>query len=59
MAQKKVTSIEVNKEKDRTNSLENALKQIGSRFDKGPGEKAICAWATKSLKRFHPYLQVH
>ena len=51
MAQKKVTSIEVNKEKDRTNSLENALKQIGSRFDKGPGEKAIMRMGDKVLEK--------
>ena len=51
MVQKKVTSIEVNKEKDRTNSLENALKQIGSRFDKGPGEKAIMRMGDKVLEK--------
>jgi len=51
MAQKKVTSIEVNKEKDRANSLENALKQIGSRFDKGPGEKAIMRMGDKVLEK--------
>ena len=51
MAQKKVTSIKVNKEKDRTNSLENALKQIGSRFDKGPGEKAIMRMGDKVLEK--------
>ena len=51
MAQKKVTSIEVNKEKDRKNSLENALKQIGSRFDKGPGEKAIMRMGDKVLEK--------
>ena len=51
MAQKKVTSIEVNKEKDRANNLENALKQIGSRFDKGPGEKAIMRMGDKVLEK--------
>ena len=41
----------MNKEKDRTNSLENALKQIGSRFDKGPGEKAIMRMGDKVLEK--------
>ena len=47
MAQKKVTSIEVNEEKKRKNNLDNALKQIGTRFDKGPGEKAIMRMGDK------------
>ena len=51
MAQKKVTSIEVNEEKKRKNNLDNALKQIGTRFDKGPGEKAIMRMGDKVLEK--------